>query len=218
MSNPVRYSKTLAAADANGIAESQTPLAGGALDLDGILVTAGVAQLGSGRRVLFTFAGADAARSFTIVGTNDAGNVIQEVVAGANSPATSTSLLDFKTVTSITIDDASAGAIEVGTSGVGATPWFNMNYQLAPTNISVAVVVTGTVNYTVQYTYDNFWTPVRGGEDTPIPTAWDSIVLSGETANGDTVIEGPVTGVRVLINSGTGAIQATIIQAGIVVS
>lgn len=218
MSNPVRYIKTLATADPNGIAESQTPLAAGALDLDGILVTAGVADLGSGRRVLFTFAGADAARSFTVVGTNDAGNVIQEVVVGANSPSTSTSLLDFKTVTSVTIDDASAGAIEVGTSGVGATPWFNFNYQIATPGLSIAVVVTGTVNYSVQYTYDDFWSPVRGGEATPIPTAWTDSVLTGETANGDTVIEAPITGWRVLINSGTGAVSVTGIQAGITVT
>lgn len=217
MADPVRITKTLTTASANNIALSQTPGAAGNLTLNGALVSGGVATMDTARRVLFTFAGADAGRTFVVYGTNAAGNYQQESVAGANSPTTSTTLLDFKTVTRISVDAATAGALTVGTSGVGATQWVNSNYHNVPVNWSIAVVVTGTVNYTVQYTYDDFWTayPNNNSTATTIPTPWDDPILAAVTTTGDTTFSFPITGWRVQINSGTGSLAITGIQAGI---
>lgn len=48
---PIVQTRQLAAADPNGIAEDQQLGAAGDLTLDGVLVTAGVAELGAQRQV-----------------------------------------------------------------------------------------------------------------------------------------------------------------------
>src|ERR1700740_493972 len=88
----------LASASTNNIALSQTPTA--SFTINGSLATGGVATLDVARRVLFTPAGNESANKFTITGTDAAGNVITDVVAGGNATATY-SAMDFKTVTSI---------------------------------------------------------------------------------------------------------------------
>src|SRR4051812_33415348 len=99
--------KQLTAASTTNICLAQTPLAAGNLTLNGALVTAGVAILDTQRRVGITSAGNETARTFTIYGTDDAGTVISEAVTGANVGVAS-SLRDYKRVTRITVDAATA--------------------------------------------------------------------------------------------------------------
>ena len=101
----------LAAAVANNIALSQTPGAAGAVTLNGSLVTGGIATLDNPRRVLITTA--DTTTVFTVTGTTPTGSVITEsfkVVAGS-----SYTKLDYKTVTSITVNQGTTAALTVGT-------------------------------------------------------------------------------------------------------
>lgn len=205
---PVTLSRQLDTADPNGIAESQTPLGAGNLTLDGVLVTGGVGVLDQQRKVLITPAGADAGRTFTITGTDEGGNVITEDVSGANNPSTSTSLLDFFTVTQIAVDAATAGAIEVGTSGIGASQPIRLDQYISPFSVSMGLEISGTVDVTLQYTFDDLQVDAE-------PFNWtDHSDLTNVTTNADGTFIAPVSACRLLTNSGTGTAVLKVIQAG----
>lgn len=83
---------------------------------------------------------------------------------------------------------------------------------ISPFNTSLSVTVTGTVNYTVQYTFDDVqasgWTPASG--------SWvDHPSLTSKTASLDSNLAYPATAVRIALNSGNGSVRFTVIQAGI---
>ena len=208
MTTIYRFDYSLAAADADGIAETQTPAAAGALTLDGALVASGVAVLGTGRtqrRVLITAAADDSGRTFTITGTDGYGRTITESVTGPNA-TTASSTLNFQTVTSVTVDAGTAGAITVGTSGVGESVIRPMNLYQTPVNISLGFTVSGTVNYTVQHTFDNAFQ-----KDSSL-AFFDHADLAAEPAAADGNYAFPVTAIRVKINSGTGTVSTRLIQ------
>lgn len=92
-------------------------------------------------------------------------------------------------------------------TGVGSSPALVMNTNISPLNVGFGVVVTGTVNYTVQHTFDD---PAVGF------TTWFSHpTVAGQTANADGNYAFPMTGVKVLVNSGTGSATLKLVQAGI---
>ena len=202
----------LAAASANAICLSQTPASAGALTLNGALVVSGVAVMDNPRRVLITAAGNESAKTFTVTGIGANGNTVSEVITGPNAtPAQS--VLDYKTVTSITISAAAAGAITVGTSGVGGSKWVVFD-AFAPSMISIQCNVTGTINYTVQTTLNDPYDPI-----TPVAPAnvvWvnssDSNVVAATTTQQSNLLFSPVYA-RILINSGTGTVAATFLQS-----
>lgn len=212
MGTPTSVTKTLIAGDDDNISLSQTPLAGGNLTINGIAASGGVATLDTQRQVLLTFASSEAARTFGLYGTNDDGNTISEVIAGAAS--TAVSALNYKTVTRITIDAASAGAIKVGTNGVGSTQWQAADPWVAPFNISIGVSVVATVNFTIQYTYDRDPFGIASPVVTP-PVVWPLTALAAKAAATDSNITFPITAWRLTINSGTGSATAQAVQAGI---
>lgn len=107
---------------ANNIAQSQTPAGAGTLTLNGSLASGSpaVAYLGQNRRIYFTFAGNESARTITIAGTYQTpqGLVFQgETLVGGNATIKS-SEKQYYTITSITVDAAFAGAVTVGRSGL----------------------------------------------------------------------------------------------------
>lgn len=92
-------------------------------------------------------------------------------------------------------------------TGVGSSPALVMNTNISPLNVGFGVVVTGTVNYTVQHTFDD---PAVGF------TTWFSHpTVAGQTANADGNYAFPMTGVKVLVNSGSGSATLKLVQAGI---
>jgi len=101
------------AADADGIATSQTPSGAGNLTINGAKASGGVATFNAARQVTITSAGDDQARTFTITGTDVNGDALTEAVAGADTAA-ATSTKHFLTVTQIAVDDATAGAVTAG--------------------------------------------------------------------------------------------------------
>lgn len=215
MGIPVYITKALAAADDDNVAQSQTPSGAGNLTLNGVAVSGGVATFDTARRVILTFAGNETGHTFVVYGTDkvSGGNAIYESIAGTTAGVVS-STRDFGTVTRVSISTAATGAIKVGTNGVGATQWISSNYHVAPVNWSIACDVSGTVNYTVQYTYDDFWTLLPGQTQADVPTAWPDPVLNSDTTDGETTFNFPITGWRVQINSGTGSVDIAGIQAG----
>jgi len=96
----------------------------------------------------------------------------------------------------------------VSRTGTGSTDAVVINTNISPVNVGFAVVVTGTVNYSVQYTYDD---PATG-----FTTWFDDATITSKTGNEDGAINFPITGLKVLVNSGTGVVTLKAVQAGIV--
>lgn len=95
----------------------------------------------------------------------------------------------------------------VSKTGTGSSSALVMNTNVSPFNVGFGVIVTGTVNYTVQHTFDD---PAVGF------TTWFSHpTVAGQTANADGNYAFPVTGIKVLVNSGAGTAQLKLLQAGI---
>lgn len=95
----------------------------------------------------------------------------------------------------------------VAVTGVANSTPIVINTNTNPVNIGFGVIVTGTVSYTVQHTFDD---PIIGF------TNWfshPSVVT--KTANFDGSYAFPVTGVRVINASGSGTATLELVQAGI---
>jgi hypothetical protein len=102
------------AADADGVCQSQTPAAGGVqnLTINGALSSGGVATFVAARFITIASASDDSARTFTVTGTDVNGRVQTEVIAGPATTVTGTKY--FRTVTQVSVDGNTAGAITVG--------------------------------------------------------------------------------------------------------
>ena len=196
------------ASTANSIATSQTPLAAGNLTL-----TSTPFVLTTPQRILFTPAGAEATNGtvWTISGTDWNGNGVTEVVNGVNNPATAQSVYDYSTITQIAVNKAQAAAVTVGTNGVGSSrPIFLDTFAPAPT--ALQITVSGTVNATVQQSLDDP-NSIAGGY---AAVTWvnhpdTNLVTLISTVQGNYAYLPRI--VRVLLNSGTGSVTLTVIQA-----
>src|SRR5262245_4743099 len=177
-----QVSIAFAAASANNIAQSQSPGAG-AITLNGSTVSGGVATLDAARRVLITPGGADSGITFTVIGTGRGGQALTETVQGVNNPSTASTTQDFKTVTSVTHTGTVASTITIGTSAIGSSEWVVLSTARNPMNVGIAVVISGTINYTVEYTYDDVTAPFTS----TFPTVFNitSGSLTSKAANGD---------------------------------
>lgn len=205
----------LAAAVANSICLSQTPAGAGALTINGALASGGVATIAAPSRITITSAGNDSGKTFVVTGTDAAGNAITETITGPNT-TTVTSLLTYKTVTSVVISAAAAGAITVGNSQSGSSGPIALDPWAFP-QVAIQCSVTGTVNYTIQQTLDNPNDPVN-----PIARASVQWVNHPDTnlVGATTTVQGnygyaPLY-MRVVINSGSGSVRLTVIQANVV--
>ena len=92
-------------------------------------------------------------------------------------------------------------------TGAGSTSPVVANTNTSPFNVGFGVIVSGTVNYTVQHTFDD---PAAGF------TTWfphPTIASLGANADGNYAF--PVTGIRLTVNSGGGTATLKLIQAGI---
>lgn len=93
-------------------------------------------------------------------------------------------------------------AVAVGSSNPAV-----MNTNISPFNVGFGVIVTGTVNYTVQHTFDD---PAVG-----FTTWFDHPTIASKAINQDGNYAFPVTGIRITVNSGGGSVAMKLIQAGI---
>ena len=95
----------------------------------------------------------------------------------------------------------------VSKTGAGSSSALVMNTNCTPFNVGFGVVVSGTVNYTVEHTFDD--PAVAFTTWFPHPT------VAAENANADGNYAFPVTGIRVTVNSGGGTATMNLVQAGI---
>lgn len=206
---PIVLTCALAAADDDGICASQSAAGAGNLTINGLLASGGVATLtgaGMARQVVITSADDDSGITFTITGTGPNGQSISETVAGPDT-TTATTTNYFRTVTQVAVSGATASTVTVGTNGVGSSRIVQPDLHITPFNIGVGCEVTGTINYTVQHTFDEI------GYGTDL-TWFDHASIADESTDADGNYAFPVRGIRVEINSGTGSVKTTLIQAG----
>lgn len=205
----------LAAAAANNVGLSQTPLTAGNLTLNGALVVGGVAVLDRPRRIIITSAGNDSAVTFTAYGTDFSGQALQASVAGAAIGAADFGV-SFATVTRITTAAATAAAITVGTNTIAdSRPIFLDSFGYAPS--ALQVTVTGTVNYTVRQSMDNPNGPAGFGAPIGIQNVtWldhsDTNVVNASASKQSNYAFSPSI-CKVVLNSGTGTITMSVIQS-----
>jgi hypothetical protein len=195
---------SMAVADDNGICASQTPAAGGvqSLTLNGALVSGGVATMDVPRILSVTSAGDDSGRTFTFTGTDRHGFTITEEVTGGNVAAAYTTKC-FKTITGVTTDDDTAGAVIVGTSDAMFSGWHNVDRSGDNYGFSVEVSAGASLKYQVQYTRSDIF--LRGFRETDAVVTDITGILD---ASSDGVFPGTVRAVRVrLLEYASGSIK-----------
>lgn len=96
----------------------------------------------------------------------------------------------------------------VSQTDTGSSDAIVVNTNTNPCNIGFGVTVdSGSPTYTVQHTFDD---PAVG-----FTTWFDHPTVAGETTNQDGNYAFPITGVKVVISSGTGTVTMNLVQAGI---
>lgn len=101
--------------------------------------------------------------------------------------------------------------VTVTKTGTGSTNPIPMDHYRSPFNVGLGLTVSGTVNYTVQHTFDD----VFASNYNPATGTWyNHPVLASLTANADGNYAFPCTAVRVTVNSGSGSVTMTVVQAG----
>ena len=107
------------ALDADGISVAAAVGNNAALVIGGALASGGAVALSHGRIVTILSAGNDAAKSFTVVGTDLNGDAQTESITGANA-GTATGAKYFKTIASITAVGNPAGNVSAGVNAAAA--------------------------------------------------------------------------------------------------
>lgn len=176
----------------------------------------GTATLDLARQILITDGGNDTGITFTLSGTDWYGDPISEAVTGA-SGGTAVSILDYKTITSIATSGAVATTVSIGTNGVAHSPWVNLDPYAATSPISIQATASGTVSYTIQQTLDNP-TSFSNTALTLSNMTWvnhpdANLVAATGTVQGNYAYQPAFA--RILLNSGTGTVTGTFIQAGL---
>ena len=97
-------------------------------------------------------------------------------------------------------------------TGVGSSAIVPLDLYISPFNIGFGVVVSGTVTYTVQHTFDNVF-----ASNYSISTGnwFNHPVVAGQTANADGNYAFPITAMRLTVTAGTGTATISAAQAGV---
>ena len=102
--------------------------------------------------------------------------------------------------------------VVLSVTGVNNSGVYAVDNYISPSNMGLAVVVSGTITYKVQYTFDNVF--AQGYSPTAGTSTWfDHPTLTG-SASANSNIAYPVTGIRLTTTAGSGTATLTIIQAG----
>lgn len=94
----------------------------------------------------------------------------------------------------------------ISKTGTGTTAWIPLDYKQNPFNIGLGIVVSGTITYDIEHTFDDVF-------DTSVtPTAFKHSSLTAQTANKDGNYAFPVRAIRINNTAGTGSTTLTILQ------
>lgn len=137
-----------------------------------------------------------------------------ETISGPSNNTVS-SVNFYNRILSISANAAVGTAVSAGT-GINAavSRWLPLDGPGANSQCAVAVFVTGTINYTIQHTYDNVF---NSTETINVFTIDDPSMVNATTTQDSNYLFSP-RAVRILINSGTGSLIFYVNQSGLVSS
>jgi hypothetical protein len=183
--------------DPNGVFEDQTGTGAGDMTLNGAGVVDGewITPDGFAKQVGFESAGNIASVTFTVAGFADEDRhfALSETVTGVNANTVETTNY-FYVITGITRSATIGTNVEAGPVDEATTEIIPMNWRA--NNVSLLAEVTGTVNYTLQQTFDDV-------HNTATPT-WASVNSTdfvGATATKTGTLTTIPFATRLLINS-----------------
>jgi len=203
---PISFTRSQPAADADSIVSAQSLSVSGAITLDGVLVSNGVAVL-TVPAVLTATNAASETINFVVTGTGPAGQSQVETLA-LTASGTVTGSLSFATVTGITSSAAAASTISIGNGVSGYTSWIPLDIYTPNQVTNISGKTSGTVNYSVEYTNEDPFDVSIQQLAVPHPNASLTAASGDETQFTTTLMRA----VRLKINSGDGSVRFTIVQ------
>jgi len=104
-------------------------------------------------------------------------------------------------------------SMSLSTSGTSTSSVAATTSNISPISIEIAVKVTGSATYNVEYTLDDIF----AAGFTQVGATWFNhpTLAAGQTTTKDCQITWPVTGIRINQTAGAGSTSATVLQAGI---
>ena len=215
---PKNHRLMFTATDTAAVCATQSTTGAGPLLINGTLSDKRPQWIGTARfdyfmrPVTITAAGNMSAVTFTINGQDANLNTVTETIAGPNA-GTVTSVNIYNRINSI-VASAAVTNVSVGDGSTGTSRTIPMDVRVANFKASLAAMVTGTINYTIQYTFDNILDPTYANSAVYFNT--DLATLVAATTNQFGYIISPVAGIRILINSSAaGSANFDIIEEGL---
>ena len=142
---PVTITADTVALDADGISVATSVGNNAALVIGGALASGGAVALSHGRIVTILSAGNDAAKSFTVTGTDVNGDAQTESITGANA-GTATGTKYFLTISGISAVGNPAGNVSAGVNGSAADVIFTGRSRLKGVFLT-STATAGTINF-----------------------------------------------------------------------
>ena len=144
------------------------------------------------------------AKTALLTGTDADGIAQTETLSLPAASVAVTSTKYFATLTSV-VPSATIGAdtMDVGWTDDIVGPTFPLNWRQEQFHVSLGVNISGTIDYTVQHTFDRLHPQVNNTADAAPSTFtwWPHASLVTNTADADGNYAFPVTATRLLINS-----------------
>ncbi len=92
-------------------------------------------------------------------------------------------------------------------SSAASSAWISLDYRQSPFNVGIGCVVSGTLTYKVEHTFDDV------NDSTITPTAFTHSTITSATTNSDGNYAFPVRAIRVTVTSFTsGSVTMTVLQ------
>jgi len=190
------------------LAAATTYFATGLTGATGVIATPAVSD-GLAHFVTLASAANLSGITMTLTGLDADGQAQTEAIVGPNI-TTVTGVKYFSRVNTITFGATlGANTMDVGISAVAISQTLPINYLQSSFSSTQMVAITGTINYTVQYTEAAIY------DAAPSTLTWFShATLASKTASADGSITSPFRALRLLINSVTASatISLTSIQ------
>ena len=202
-------------ADPQAVCQAQTIPNDETLNIDGNAASGGVVNFPAPRRIVVR--GLDASSEgiiITVTGTDAADGPQVESFRILAQGTDYVGRLEFQTITEVRANIGGVGQVQVGTSGIVGSQWARLDtWAIGPTIIHINAL--GNANYTLQTTLDDpnsIVDPIDPDNVRWFPSTDTNVVNA--TGSKQTQFDANPVFCRILINSGTGTVQAVIQQTG----
>lgn len=154
--------------------------------------------------------------TLTVTGTDADGKTQTEAITGPNITTVNGSKY-FLTVTSVTASSTlGANTMDIGIKDDAVSKTIPINWKTSPVNIGFAVDITGTIDYTVQHTFEDLYQEGPNNLNIfPAQGTWyNNSSVAAKTVDTDGNYAAPIRAMRLMINSLTAGatVELTILQ------